>query len=246
MFIKTIKIKLDDRHVLYGTLNGSLKKPLVIIVHGLPGSSDDHLHVLAANYLSRHGFSTFRVNLYNWQKGARKLLDCTLQIHSQDINKIVSYFKRRGVKKIFAAGHSYGGPSLLLTNSGNFKAVSLWDPSYKSTFTRRSYGLAGGKFIKEAKGYLMNWGIALIIGEKMAREADALDWDNLAKNFHSPLQIITAGKGILKKGNHHYYLTANKPREQKIISGATHRFNDSKNMEIRVFAQSARWFNKFV
>ncbi len=245
MVVKNLKIKLDSKHILYGTLNGSLKDPLIIIVHGLPGSSDEYFHTIAANYFAAHGYSTFRVNLYNWHKGARKLLDCTLQTHAQDLNKVVNYFRQHNVKQIFAIGHSYGGPSIMLSNSNNYKAVSLWDPSYKSTFTKRSYGMAGGKYIREAKGYLMNWGVAVIIGEKMAHEADKLDWDSLAKNFPTPLQIITAGNGILKPGNKHYIQTAQEPKEQVIIAGATHHFNDTDKMEEKVFAHAVRWFKKF-
>jgi len=150
------------------------------------------------------------------------------------------------LKKIFVAGHSYGAPTILLSKDQDFDAVALWDPSYKISFVKTKYGQPGGKYIKEADGYLMKWGVNIIIGKDMASEAESLDWDSLAKKFHVPVKIISAEKGILVPGARHYFKNANPPKELTIIKDATHYFNDKPGMQERVFKTSAAWFKKFL
>jgi len=88
----------------------------------------------------------------------------------------------------------------------------------------------------------MKWGVSVIIGKAMADEADTLKWDNLTKNFHVPLKIISAGKGMLVNGAKHYFKTANNPKDLVIIKGATHYFDDMDTMPEEIFKISEEWF----
>ncbi len=242
---KELRISLSEKKFLYGRFSGSRKQPLFIVIHGLPGNGDEYFYHKATDWCSGKGYATFRPNLYDWHKDSRQLIDSTLATHASDIDSMVRHFRKEGFKKIFIAGHSYGGPSILLSRDQDFNAVMLWDPSYKSSFTKERYGFPGGTYISQVKGYFMKWGVGVVIGKKMAEEADSLDWDTLPKNFRAPLRIISAGSGILVPGAEKYISVANKPNSLQIIPEATHYFDTKKGMQEKVFKLSEDWFKKF-
>lgn len=240
---KSIKIKTKDSHFIYGVFDGSLSKPLFIFVHGLPGNVVDSINVAAGSWFSAHGYATFRFNLYDWQKDARQLIDCTLETHAGDLDTVVRHFRKLGVKKIFVAGHSFGGPTILLSKEQDFDAAALWDPSFESSFAQERYGFPGGQFIQEVNGYLMHWGANTVIGKAMADQVDALSWADLPKAFHRPLKIFLAQKGVLVKGGKEYFKNASEPKELLIVKGATHQFNDKPGMQDGLFKETKRWFD---
>lgn len=243
---KNLKIKVSKNVAIYGKLLGSLDQPLIIVVHGLPCNMDDFFYASAARWFSKQGFASFRFNLYDWRPNARQLIDCTLKTHASDFDVVVRYFRRKGVKKICVAGHSYGGPTILLSKNKNFDAVALWDPSHESSFTKAYKAVPAGKYIRILNGYFMRWGVSVILGKDMVKEADALPWDGLTKNFDVPLLIIAAGKGVLVKGAKHYYKKATEPKSLEIIPGATHYFDDKEGMQEDVFKRSKNWFLKYL
>src|SRR3989344_612164 len=243
---KQLKIRVSKKHHVYGKLSGKSTQPLFIMVHGLPGNMDESFYTDAARWFRKHGLATFRLNLYDWQKGARQLVGSTLETHAADIDTIVKYFRKQGFKKVFIAGHSYGGPSILLSKKQDFNAAALWDPSYKNSFTKTKYGDPEGRYIKELDGYFMHaWGVNVVIGKAMADEADTLDWDSLTPNFKVPLLIATAGNGVLKKGHQAYFKKANSPKKHLIIPGATHYFSDTPKIQDSLFKATYAWFKKF-
>jgi dienelactone hydrolase len=241
---KDLKIKIDKTHSIYGRLNGSLDKPLFIVVHGLPGSVYEGLYEGATRWFAEHGYSSFRFNLYSWQNDARQLIDCTLKTHANDLDAVVRYFRKRGLRKIFIAGHSFGGPTVLLSKEQDFDAAVLWDPSFDLSFVKKKYGEPGGRYIKKLNGYLMRWGANVIIGKAMAEEADQLAWPDLTKRFHAPLKIIAAGKGVLVRGAKRYFKVANDPKDLIVIQGASHYFDDRVGMRERIYRISKNWFDK--
>lgn len=242
---KELKIPLGKGKALYGRFNGSLRQSLFITVHGLPGDVYEGLHERACYWFSKQGYASFRFNLYGWQKDARQLIDSTLKTHAADLDAVVRYFKKRGVKRIYVAGHSYGGPTILLSKEQKFDAAVLWDPSFDISFTREKYGFPGGTYIKALNGYFMKWGANVIIGKAMAKEADTLRWADLPKKFHVPVKMFAAAKGVLVEGCKTYFENANEPKDMEVIKGATHYFDDQEKMQERVFELSKKWFQKF-
>ena len=117
---KALTIPVSHGHRLYGKFSGSLRQPLFIIVHGLPGHMREQLPVSSVMWFAKQGFATFRFDLYGWRKGARQLIDCTLRMHADDLDSVVRYFRKRGVKKIFVAGHSYGGAAPIFFKKKEF------------------------------------------------------------------------------------------------------------------------------
>ena len=240
---KEIKISISKTKYIYGRLRGPLTKPLIIFVHGLTGHMDEHIFYNGARYFEKHNFSSFRFNLYQNDKDARKLDQCNLKTHVHDLNLVVKYFLEKEVKKIFVVGHSYGGPTILLSNNENYQAIVLWDPSYnpKRVFTK-------AKYVKELNKYILKWSYGFVIGKKMFVEAKKIsekESEQIIKNVFKPIKIICAGKekrvALAKK----YYSAANQPKDFVVIKNAGHCFNEN-GTEDELFKQTLSWFKKYV
>lgn len=242
---KDIKIKVDGTHAVYGKFRGKLSQPLIVHVHGLPGDIYDSLASDAMHWFATHGFAVYRFGLYDWRGDSRQLIDCTLRTHANDLDAIVKHFRKKGAKNVFVVGHSFGGPTILLSKKQAFDAAALWDPSYDISFTKEKYGYPGGKFIKELNGYFMRWGANVIIGKAMADEVDNLQWSDLPKSFKKPLKVIAAGKGVLVKGCNDYFAAATEPKNLTVIKGATHYFDDTPEIRNKLYRETKRWFDRF-
>ncbi|MBN8550664.1 MAG: hypothetical protein J0M12_15215, partial [Deltaproteobacteria bacterium] len=85
-FEKTLSIPVPKtRFKVFGKFQGRKSQALCIMVHGLTGNMDESFYRLGTEYLARRGFATYRLNLYGWPKGSRRLPDSTLRTHAQDL-----------------------------------------------------------------------------------------------------------------------------------------------------------------
>lgn len=234
---KELKIKTSDKKQIYGILRGSLHKPLVVFVHGLTGNMNEHQFFNGARYFEKKGFSSFRFDLYSWQKDARKLHNCTLQTHADDMDRVVEYFRRKGVKKIFVVGHSYGGKTILLSHKKGFDGAALWDPSnnFHPLFDKSRYVKSLGGYIKKDESPY-----AVLMGKRMVEQEKKFPWKKI-KEIHVPIKIIVAGEGVLIRGGKQYYEAANKPKAFAVIKDASHYF-DEDGAEERLFQETISWF----
>jgi len=242
---KNYTIRLDSAHTVYGKFSGSIKRPLVIVVHGLLCSMNEGIYERACEWFAGIGFATYRFNLYSWQSDARQLIDCTLSVHAQDLDHIVDHFRKKGFKKIFVIGHSLAGPAIFLSKNQAFDAAVFWDPSYGVSYTQKRYGIPGGRFVKACGGYLMRWGINPILGKQFVEEIDGLDWARLSESFYVPLKIIAAEKGVLVPGSRTYLKHVQSDKQLLIMKGATHYFDDTSQMRERLFAATYKWFMNY-
>jgi dienelactone hydrolase len=238
---KDLTIRTPDNKFIYGTLRGSLNKPLIVIVHGLAGYKDEAMHYNAARYFDAHGFSSFRFNLYSWQKNARKLHECTIKTHGRDIDTVLGYFNKKGVRKIFVVGHSYGLPSILHTKNRIFKAAASWDGSFlpRSTFKKLPRSIKPrGRFLDE--GYLV------VMGEAMVEEESKVNSLELLKSFYKPMLFIAA-KGKQQTnlfGAREMYRVSMKDKKLVVVNGANHNFTEEGKQE-ELYSVTVKWFKKW-
>lgn len=238
-----LKIPIPGKKYVYGTLQGSLKKPLIIFVHGFTGYKDEHVFFNGARFFEEKGFSSFRFNLYDWRKDARKLEECTLSLHGEDLDRVVSYLRQRGTKQLFTIGHSFGGLTVLLSKQKDFEASVLWDPSDNPViFTGPKYT----KYIQELDRYYCDnfAAFGFTIGEAMFKENKKLKPFKLIKEFKTPVKIIVAGKGMLIKGGQKYFKLANNPKDFAIIDNAGHTF-DEEGTEETLFEETLKWLRRW-
>ena len=117
-----------DGKKVFGIFNaaasGKVADKIVVIAHGLTGSPQDAMHQSARKYFNERGYDVARIAFYNSDPDGRLLRDCTLQLHADDLNAVVDRFSGQ-YKKLFVAGHSYGGLSTLFANP-DATAISFW------------------------------------------------------------------------------------------------------------------------
>ena len=142
-------IPTADGHQIYGCTN-SLESVspdrAIILVHGLTGNMNEYHHKTAAHFFIKHKYDVIRFNLYSDMPKSRSLSACTLQTHAADLNTVLEQ-KAKTYRKIFLAGHSYGGPTIMIAqprraavvispvNSDAVWAVNLGLMSEKSVST---------------------------------------------------------------------------------------------------------------
>jgi len=239
---KEIRIKTPDKKIVDGILYGPINKPLIVIVHGLSGNMNEAMHYNAARYFFKQGFSSFRFNLYSWHKDNRKMHECTLKTHGQDIDTVLEYLRGKGTKKIFMVGHSYGFPSILHAKDHNFFAVASWDgtqlPHEHFVHLRK---------ISKPKARLMDEGAFVLLGEAMVQESQTTKTDPMVKRLHRPLLFVTNDS---KDGGNLKYVrqtfkSANEPKYLHVVKGASHNFTEDGKQE-QLYRETVKWFKKFL
>ena len=236
-----IKIPLNNKKYIHGLLRGFLKNPLVIFVHGFPGHKNEHQFFNGARFFENNGFSAFRFDLYSWRGDARKLEECTLSLHGQDLDTVIDYFRNKGVKKIFVIGHSFGGLTILLSKKKDFNASVLWDPSHNPAVVTSS------RYIKELGKYYKtdDTSYGFTLGKMMYEENKKLKPVELISKLNVLVKIIVAGSGVLVKGGKKYFQAAKKPKDFIIIPKATHCF-DEDGTEETLFHETLNWIKQFI
>lgn len=225
-----IKIPLSNNKYTYGVLQGNLKNPLIIFVHGFTGYRDEHIFFNGAKYFIRNNISSFRFNLYGEEVDSRKLNETPLSINADDLDSVISYFKDKGVKEIIIVGHSYGALAILLSKKQGFDKVVLWEPSNNPNSITDD-----AVYLKEKQLYYYNkWGVAFTIGKEMFEENKTIEPLKLFKLLKIPVKIILAGNGELKD----YW--SDELESSVIIQGATHNF-DEYGVEEKLFNETLKW-----
>lgn len=239
---KPAVISTHDGKKIYGILRGSLDKPLLVFIHGFTGDMNQHLFFNGARFFEKKGISAFRFNLYSWREGARKLNDSPLSLLGKDLDTVISYFREKGVKKIFVAGHSFGGVTVLLSQKQDFDAAILWDSSGDKDVHLKA------KYVKAIDKYLLQegWAEDFTIGKEMYEENNKkLAPTKLIAKIKAPIKIIIAGAGeMIEDGNELFY-AANEPKDKATIEGATHNF-DEDGTEEKLFEETYKWIKRFV
>jgi len=243
---EVLRIPLPDAPGLHikGGLRGSLDSPVVVMMHGRPGSGNGLLQYLGARYLHEQGLSTLRLWMYDWEPGTRNLLDCTLDTHVHDFEAVVTYLRAQGVKTLFAEGHSYGGITIL-KSSAKLDGAVLWDPTHSGYWLERPDG--DPEFPERTIG---EFSIGLVgASSVIARKSD--DYDHAladttewAAHKGYPLEVISAGKGVMVHLGEQYVDVADEPKKHVVIADARHSFEDSDEVLLQLFKETADWFKE--
>lgn len=242
-----IDIPLTDGKKISGILRGELSAntPVLIMMHGLPGSKNELLQYLGAHYLSEQGISTLRLSMYDFGKEYRSILDCTLEIHIADFNDVVVYLQKEGAVRIFASGHSYGGITIL-GSKVKLSGAILWDPSHGLAWQDPIFD--SPDFPSKECGDIIigTGGYGYITSKKLEAYnkllGDTTDW---AKEKNYPMKFIIAGAGPLSKYNKKYFEVADDPKEIIVFEDAHHQFEDSDDVVERLFAETSSFIKKY-
>lgn len=238
---KEIKIKTKDKKIIYGTLMSAKKrsKKLVILCHGFTGNSNEHIFFNGAAFFADKGYDAFRFDFYSHRKGNRHFEETSLKQHGADITTVVKHF-RSLYDSIYLIGHSFGGPSVVLSDTSLVEAAVLWDPSYIVPAEEKKDLLYDKRFGE----YAINWGMRIIIGKRFIEDLFAMtDYGALVGTITTPTKIIAAGEKNLK--NSKKYLKHLKvPKAFVKIPKADHCFN-THAAEKRLFEETYMWIKRW-
>lgn len=243
---ETLSIPLPQTHDLHikGVLRGTLDKPVVVIMHGRPGHGNGLLEYLGAHYLHEQGFTTLRLWMYAWDAGTRNLVDCTLDTHVADFETVLAYLRTRGVQQVFAIGHSYGGLTIL-KSTAKLEGAVLWDPMHSGYWMERPDG--DPEFPERAIGeYSIGLAGAGFVASQKTNDYDRAldDTTQWAAQKGYPLEVISAGKGVLTRLGKQYIDAADEPKKHVIIPDAKHPFDDSDDVVSQLLIETAAWLKE--
>lgn len=242
---KTFDVITSDGKKIFVYCNRAGKAPsekAVIIGHGLAGSPNSYMHIMARDYFNQRGYDVYRMAFYWDGPGYRKLDECTLEIHGQDLNAVVKHVQSEH-KKLFVCGHSYGGLTLVFANP-DVSALSFWDPSYQpwDRFWSKSATLAS-----DGKSYLLSWEYLITIGVGMIDEAKALTREearNKIEKISIPSQVIVASESFIIKDTEMLFSDLKCQKEKVLIEGAGHTFVEGK-IVFELLEKTHAWFERF-
>jgi pimeloyl-ACP methyl ester carboxylesterase len=242
---KEIKIRTGDSFAVQGVLTMASKersKKLLVLVHGLTGFKNEHIFYNGAAFFAKKGFDVFRFDFYSGGRDSRKLSKSTLRSHASDLNRVVRHFDN--YEKIFLVGHSLGGLTVLLADLNNVRGIVLWDPS--GGLDGKLTGILNYcRYIKSIQIYILDWGVETVIGRRMYEE-----WKHtpspreIMEGVNVPIEIINAGKGVLKRVGGEYFKWAKKPKRLVVIKNAGHTF-DEEGSEKKLFGETFNWIKRF-
>ncbi len=218
----------------------SPSKKAVVIAHGLTGNPMEHMHMIARNYFVERGYDVYRLAFYWDGEDTRKLDECTVKIHAQDLSQILNMVKEKH-PQVFCVGHSYGGLTLLLTNP-NISALSFWDSSYVPEWFEEEYSQ-----LKGTNYCVLPWGSHHLINPAMIQEAKDLDevaCKELAQNITTPSQIIIAQKTNTTPYRKDLYKHIKVDKELVEIEGADHCFYLGNSLQT-LLDTTHKWFERF-
>ena len=192
----------------------------------------------ARNHFINHGYDVYRPAFYWDGPDTRKLDECTVEIHAQDLSKVIDLTKAKH-EKVYCAGHSYGGLTLLHSNP-EINAVSFWDSSYIPSWLEDEL-----ETIDNSKHYSLPWGTRQLVGKDMLEEAISLTapvCKDLAENFISPSQVILAEDAQEEAIRKNLYIDLKATKELIEIDGADHCFYKKDSM-IQLLQHTENWFS---
>ncbi len=166
---KVIKIKTNDNHIIYWTLNTIKTNKLIIFIHWLYSDQNDEIYIRASKYFWENSYDSFKFDLYSERENSRKLINSNITTHIEDLKNVINFFKKNyNYNEINLIWHSLGG---LVIINGNFfsriNKVILWDPSIWLSPEEKKEDIT---YDKNEWIYIVNWWIKFKLNKKMLKE----------------------------------------------------------------------------
>jgi esterase/lipase len=213
---------------------------VIVMVHGVTGYPHNYAFQIASRYFAQQGSDVVRPALYSGGENHRNLSECTTSIHTKDVQSVINALRLR-YKKIYVAGHSLAGTSLIgLTHTAD--AYSFWDCDYLPWDDTWQYA----KYEEKLDAYTIGWGSKNLISKDMVEEGrattEAMIKARLAA-INVPSQVIIAEFGQAASGKK-IFEGLNSEKELQVLTGSGHVFKEGDSAE-RLAALTFDWFGRF-
>lgn len=223
----------------YAVSEQSRADNVIVMVHGLTGYPHTYAFHVTSRYFARHGSDVVRPALYSGGENHRNLSECTTSVHTKDVQAVIDGLRPR-YKKVYVAGHSLAGTSLInLTHTAD--AYSFWDCDYMPWDDTWQHA----KYDQKLDAYYIGWGSKNVINKDMVEEArattEAMIKDRLAA-INVPSQVIVAESGQAASGKK-IFEGLKCPKELQVLKGSGHVFKEGDSAE-RLAAITFDWFSR--
>lgn len=241
----TVIVPAPDGKRIYTTIGHPKRKPqgVVLFVHGLASTELWPPMLLGSWFFRRNSFAYCRISLYDWRPGARTLMTTDLLQHAEDVDTVTRYLRSQRIGPVFAVGHSFGGLTLLASDTSRFRAMSLWDcssfithPPAKKLHKDRNSGAT-----------YMPVGFELLVSPRFRRGMEKFpDELSLASSIKIPTQVCYADgpEAVLVESSKRYFEHMRCPRSLEAIPRATHSFTE-EGVDKILFRKTLRWFQRY-
>lgn len=232
-----------DGKRIYGTLNHS-RNPngnLVILSHGLTGCAYEYIHLIARDRLATAGYDVVQFNYYSAFEDARKLFECTIQTHIDDLHLIYQHFGP-AYQKLFCCGHSYGGLTLLLSNL-DLNAQAFWDPAYQMY---KTYWAKRIKYFLGTDTPCLVGGSYHVINPKMIERDMEIDEKELmarTQSVQAPSLVVNAGNSDIETQRSGLFGTLTCKKKFVEVEGADHCFTSGHTV-YELLNETVAWFDE--
>jgi pimeloyl-ACP methyl ester carboxylesterase len=216
-----------DGAKIYGVLTRAEARSgrAVIMAHGFTGTLDGFVHRAARDRFLAAGYDVCRFDFYSWEAGARALRDVTLAVQAADLRQVHAHL-RPDYERLYLAGHSYGGTTLLLSGIADAAAFCLWDSLFvPSAIWSEPAPLAA--FEPVLGLYLTCDQFRAQVGPAMVEEGRALDraaMERVAATVTVPTRVIVAADGGFTDVAQDFSGALGGPHDTVVIQGANHVF----------------------
>ncbi|MDD3181230.1 MAG: alpha/beta hydrolase [Alphaproteobacteria bacterium] len=239
---ETFTLPTPDDKKIYGILNKSTNPngKVVVLSHGMTDHYHGYLAVIARNVFTAQGYDVVGFNYYAFENDARKLNECTIQTHADDLNLICNHF-RPSYDKLCIAGHSYGGYAIIVANTGA-DALAFWDSSfvpYESFWKEHAPKLESTRF------HIHGWGCynltnpAMIKLDQNTSEAGAVA---MAQKITAPSLVVLAAESQENPVRTILYDSLACPKKLIDIDGANHMFTNGHTV-YDLLDTTMEWFD---
>ena len=249
---EVFSVPLGDGHKVYGRINQAddyvISDKAIIFCHGLTGHMYEHLYMTARMFFPAQGYDTIRFNFYSDEPDARRITDCTVGLHAEDLKTLLSHFEKK-YDSLFVVGHSYGGLAILMANAPQIKAASLWDGTF-IPFAEDKDFCSPWFYNKELGEHMVAWlPLVRVVGTKFYEETQTFTTERMlqwAKNFTLPAQVLAAGDFPENMPyQEKLYESLSSPEKEFIaIEGASHGFNEGTTV-FDLLENTLDWFERF-
>lgn len=110
---------------LAARLHGAPSEGLAISCHGMLSTKDGNKHQLLATYLHELGVPLLRFDFAGRGESDGKLYDLAYSHEVEDLDAVIEYFWRQGVKRFAVFGSSMGGAVAYLTAARDERIVAV-------------------------------------------------------------------------------------------------------------------------
>ena len=173
---------------------GAEKCPLVIVIHGFTGHSEERHIVATAQMLNDIGFATLRVDMYGHGSSDGEFKDHTLYKWLTNAMTVIDYARGLDfVTDLYLCGHSQGGLTVMLAAAMKrdvIRAIVPMSPAIMIPEYARRGELLGQTFDPDRVPEALEGWDGRVLGGNYVRVAQTIRVEDAIDRFDGPVLIV--------------------------------------------------------